>query len=63
MSYNLTPFDLRSRCLQLTVWDASSLLSKECLGCVLIELQPIYRELTRGFVSWFELQPASLINR
>ena len=61
--YNLTPVELRSKCLQLTVWDASSILSKECLGCVLIELQPLYNKLIKGFVSWFDLQPAALINR
>lgn len=61
--YNLTPVELRTKCLQLTVWDASSILSKECLGCVLIELQPLYNKLIKGFVSWFDLQPAALINR
>jgi phosphatidylinositol-4-phosphate 3-kinase len=61
--YELDSIQIHRRCLQLTVWDASSLLSKECLGCVLIELQPMYNDIVRGLVTWFDLQPASLINR
>ncbi|XP_011404735.1 PREDICTED: phosphatidylinositol 4-phosphate 3-kinase C2 domain-containing subunit beta-like [Amphimedon queenslandica] len=61
--YSLSQTDLRSRCLQLTVWDASSLLSKECIGCVLIEFKEKYRDLAKGWTSWFDLQPTSLVNR
>ena len=55
--YSIKSDSLTDHCLQLSVWDASSLLSKECLGCVLIELTN--KELS----TWFELEPASLIQR
>ena len=54
------PFVLLSqRTLQLSVWDASVLLNKQCLAMATIELSSVQSELASGIARWFELHSPS----
>jgi len=54
-SYKVPKGDLACRSLQLSVWDASHLLTKHCLAVTAIELGMLQSELANGIIEWFEL--------
>jgi phosphatidylinositol-4-phosphate 3-kinase len=54
-TYKLPPPILRQRSLELSVWDASIILSKQCLAIATIELSTLQSELAGGCGFWVEL--------
>ena len=47
--------ELAKRTLQLSVWDASSLFSNQCLAVVAIELGSLTSDLITGVTGWYDL--------
>ena len=54
-TYKVPTNMLSQRTLELSVWDASILLSKQCLAVATIELSSLQSELSTGCSYWLEL--------
>ena len=54
-TYKVPRQALGERSLELSVWDASIILNKQCLAVATVDLSTLQSELTSGCGRWVEL--------
>jgi phosphatidylinositol-4-phosphate 3-kinase len=54
-TYKVPRQALGERSLELSVWDASIILNKQCLAVATVDLSTLQSELTSGCSRWVEL--------
>ena len=58
-TYKVPPQSLPEKSLELSVWDASIILNKQCLAVATVDLSTLQSELTSGYGCWVELYSPS----